>query len=152
MCQPQRGCQGKCQKKCSWSTRLDLIVYCVYRGAEPQTLVRHFPRHQVWGRHFPKHSSRHLPARSFGTSLDGRQDRNTSGHGGWKLQRLIAGPSEWSKCFRSGCPSPDSPRLAVRKPSAFEGFSVEPKVRLQGYGYTYNPFCSHSSRCLAVLA
>ena len=27
--------------------------------------------------------------------------------------------------------------------------SVEPKVRLQGYGY--NPFCSHSSRCLAVL-
>ena len=25
---------------------------------------------------------------------------------------------------------------------------VEPKVRLQGYGY--NPFCSHSSRCLAV--
>ena len=28
-------------------------------------------------------------------------------------------------------------------------FSVEPKVRLQVYGY--NPFCSHSSRCLAVL-
>ena len=28
-------------------------------------------------------------------------------------------------------------------------YSVEPKVRLQGYGY--NPFCSHSSRCLAVL-
>ena len=27
--------------------------------------------------------------------------------------------------------------------------SVEPKVRLQGYGF--NPFCSHSSRCLAVL-
>ena len=27
--------------------------------------------------------------------------------------------------------------------------SVESKVRLQGYGY--NPFCSHSSRCLAVL-
>ena len=27
--------------------------------------------------------------------------------------------------------------------------SVEPKVRLQGYGY--NLFCSHSSRCLAVL-
>ena len=27
--------------------------------------------------------------------------------------------------------------------------SVEPKVRLEGYGY--NPFCSHSSRCLAVL-
>ena len=27
--------------------------------------------------------------------------------------------------------------------------SVEPKVRLQGYGY--NPFCSHSTRCLAVL-
>ena len=27
--------------------------------------------------------------------------------------------------------------------------SVEPKVRLQGYGY--NPFCSHSSRCLEVL-
>ena len=27
--------------------------------------------------------------------------------------------------------------------------SVELKVRLQGYGY--NPFCSHSSRCLAVL-
>ena len=27
--------------------------------------------------------------------------------------------------------------------------SVEPKVRLRGYGY--NPFCSHSSRCLAVL-
>ena len=26
---------------------------------------------------------------------------------------------------------------------------MEPKVRLQGYGY--NPFCSHSSRCLAVL-
>ena len=29
-------------------------------------------------------------------------------------------------------------------------YSAEPKVRLQGYGY--NPFCSHSSRCLAVLA
>ena len=27
--------------------------------------------------------------------------------------------------------------------------SVAPKVRLQGYGY--NPFCSHSTRCLAVL-
>ena len=27
--------------------------------------------------------------------------------------------------------------------------SVEPKVRLQAYGY--NPFCYHSSRCLAVL-
>ena len=27
--------------------------------------------------------------------------------------------------------------------------SVEPKVRLQGYGF--NPLCSHSSRCLAVL-
>ena len=26
---------------------------------------------------------------------------------------------------------------------------MEPKVRLQGYGY--NPFCSHSSRCLEVL-
>ena len=30
-----------------------------------------------------------------------------------------------------------------------EGGSVEPKVRLQGY--SYNPFCSHSSSCLAVL-
>ena len=31
----------------------------------------------------------------------------------------------------------------------FLGMSGEPKVRLQGYGYS--PFCSHSSRCLAVL-
>ena len=33
-------------------------------------------------------------------------------------------------------------RAFVRRP-------LEPKVRLQGYGY--KPFCSHSSRCLAVL-
>ena len=34
-------------------------------------------------------------------------------------------------------------------PPLFVKGSVAPKVRLQGYGY--NPFCSHGSRCLAVL-
>ena len=37
----------------------------------------------------------------------------------------------------------------IYKMLALCGLSVEPKVRLQGYGY--NPFCSHSFRCLAVL-
>ena len=37
----------------------------------------------------------------------------------------------------------------VRRVGQMLDVSVEPKVRLEGYGY--NPFCSHSSRCLAVL-
>ena len=47
----------------------------------------------------------------------------------------------------------DTFRRFSRRARIFESvkvlFSVEPKVRLQEYGY--NPFCSHSSRCLAVL-
>ena len=39
--------------------------------------------------------------------------------------------------------------IYMRKDIVSVYFSVEPKVRLQGYGY--NAFCSHSSRCLAVL-
>ena len=39
--------------------------------------------------------------------------------------------------------------LVTVRPNGITDRSVEPKVRLQGYGY--NPFCSHSSRCLAVL-
>ena len=39
--------------------------------------------------------------------------------------------------------------FVTRRNSLHKCYWVEPKVRLQGYGY--NPFCSHRSRCLAVL-
>ena len=44
-----------------------------------------------------------------------------------------------------------SPNFRVRnlKVQSPKECNLEPKVRLQEYGY--NPFCSHGSRCLAVL-
>ena len=62
-------------------------------------------------------------------------------------------PVAWGSSTRRGgvekfVPSLDEGR--VSPPFESQGkLSVEPKVRLQGY--CFNPFCSHSSRCLAVL-
>ena len=47
---------------------------------------------------------------------------------------------------RLGVPTPKIPRCWEKQ---HEECSVEPKVPLQGYGYSL--FCSHSFRCLAVL-
>ena len=61
---------------------------CVCIGDGTQALFRHFPRHPVSDRHFPKHFPKHFfgtfPGQGFGTSLDGRQDRNTRGQNSQK--------------------------------------------------------------------
>ena len=70
-----------------------------------------------------------------------------------------ATPAEVIALLAGRCPSGRWKGLRVRSCSAGASLdyaiigdlqkSVEPKVRLQGCGF--NPFCSHSSRCLAVL-
>ena len=70
-CRPQTRCWGKCRTSASGL----LACASFYRGADPEALFRHFPRHPVWGSHFPKHSLQHFSWSEFGTSLDGRPAR-----------------------------------------------------------------------------
>ena len=74
----------------------------------------------------------------------------------WWLLKSAVVSKDRNKIDCRTCPMSGTERWALNEqpqPTAFQRcfpYSVEPKVRLQGYGY--NPFCSHSSRCLAVLA
>ena len=66
-----------------------------------------------------------------------RQKGQKSAISGRRLRWIVLGILQWIFSFFS------------RVFCVIQQISVEPKVRLQGYGC--NPFCSHSSRCLAVL-
>ena len=76
-CRPETACRRKFRKKPS-GPRLLLSL----RGVAQSTFSEHFPRHLVSGSRSPKHFLGHFKSylgQGFGTSLDGRQDRNSGG-------------------------------------------------------------------------
>ena len=72
---PKRGAEESAEKGAAGSVSCTAST----RRRNPEHFLRHFPRHPVSGQHFPKHFFGTFPGRGLGTSLDGRQDRNSCG-------------------------------------------------------------------------
>ena len=100
----------------------------------------------LWGSFWCTQSTVEMPLKRYG--LEGFPSHSSDCSGG-PFPAVLRGQPTFTKPPPCVPVSPYPLNLGVIFHPLNLGGSVKPKVRLQGYGY--NPFCSHSSRCLAVL-